>query len=136
MSRAATLAACALLAACATRPPAEPLPERPATLPPHQITIRTSPPGGVVDWNGDVLGVAPVTIQFVPQMRFGRPAWPDNNLCEIFRARWPNGDAAAETFISSARPPTEIGIVGPYQREIILDSPPSKRYPNKLRVTR
>ena len=135
--RAAILAASALLTACASQPPAAPPPERRATLPPHTVTIHTSPPGGIVDWNGNVLGAAPVQISFVPGYQFHRPRWPDNgHLVEILRARWPDGTAAAETFISSAAPPTEIGIVAPYQREIILDAPPSKRYPNKLRATR
>jgi len=124
-----------LLISCASRPPAPPPLERRATLPPHTITIRTSPPGGIVDWNGDVLGVAPVQIQFVPQMRFGRPAWPDNNLCEIFRARWPNGDAAAETFISSARPPTEIGIVCPGYRQNAFLTPIEKEARKKPALT-
>jgi hypothetical protein len=135
MNAAAIIFLCLFLISCSTRPPAPPPPERRATLPPHTITIRTSPPGGIVDWNGDVLGAAPVQITFVPAYTY-RPRWPDNgHLVEIFRARWPNGDAAAETFISSSTPPSEIGIVSPSRIPDIdlgWGKPSPKRYPNKL----
>ena len=141
--RAAIIAACALLTACATRPPAEPPPERRATLPPHQITIRTSPPGGVVDWNGDVLGAAPVTISLPP--RFASfdsfPRWPENGAAlQFFRARWPDGSWNTETFSSSEKLPSEIGIVSPSRiPDIDLEwgkQASSKRYPRKLPANR
>lgn len=133
--RAAILAACALLTACATpRPAAQPQPERPATLPPHTITIRTSPPGGIIDWNGDVLGAAPVQLTFSPDFH-QRPRWPANGYqVQILRARWPDGSTAAESFLTHTVPPSQVGIVSPHaipEREIYW-APPRKRLPNKI----
>ena len=123
-----TLTTCCLallLAACAAPKP-EPITLRPAPLPsptPMEILIETSPAGGIVDWNGDVLGVAPVTLTITPRLvAGGRPAWPDTgNLLHIFRARWPNGKTAFEHFRKDALPPQRIAIICPAARNPLLE---------------
>jgi len=105
---------CGLLAACTSSQPmevrrAEPAPEK------WTIQIFTSPPGGVVDWNGDVLGASPVSVTFRPETTSsGRPVWPDNGASfQTFRARWPDGARAAESFNNRETPPQVVGIVSP-----------------------
>ena len=80
------------------------------------IQIITSPPGGVVDWNGNVLGPGPLKISFHPQTSFGgRPVWPENGSpLQIFRARWPDGCMSQEVFTSRQTLPQVVGIVSPH----------------------
>jgi len=113
-----------LLVGCASPEPRETY--APRALPvaaPMGILIETSPAGGVVDWNGDVLGVAPVTLTITPRLvAGGRPAWPDTgNLLHIFRARWPNGKTAFEHFRKDALPPQRIAIICPEARNPLLE---------------
>jgi len=113
-----------LLVGCASPEPRETY--APRALPvaaPMEILIETSPAGGVVDWNGDVLGVAPVTLTITPRLvAGGRPAWPDTgNLLHIFRARWPNGKTAFEHFRKDALPPQRIAIICPEARNPLLE---------------
>jgi len=107
-----------LLVGCASPEPRETY--APRALPvaaPMEILIETSPPGGVVDWNGNVLGAAPVTLKIRPDLTAsGRPRWPDTGaLSHIFRARWPNGDRASELFMPDEMPPQRIAIISPIQ---------------------
>ena len=53
------------LGACASTQKPEPKIKR-AQPKPQEIQIQTSPPGALVDWNGNFLGVAPVTIELTP----------------------------------------------------------------------
>lgn len=121
---ASILALAALLCSCAA--PKTAVVWRPEPLPsptPVQILIETSPAGGVVDWNGDVLGVAPVTLTITPQLtNYGRPRWPETGAsAHIFRARWPDGSRAAELFIPNEIPPQRIAIISPnYARDVGL----------------
>jgi hypothetical protein len=113
-----------MLSACATPEPpvvrrAEPAPE------PVEITIHTSPAGGIVDWNGNVLGAAPITITVRPELTYtGRPRWPYNGrLSQKFRARWPDGSMNFELFGSDEPIPQNIGIVSPrYRHNPLLDA--------------
>ncbi len=84
---------------------------------PMEILIETSPPGGIVDWNGNVLGAAPVTLKIRPDLTAsGRPRWPETGAnAHIFRARWRNGDRAAEMFMADEMPPQRIAIISPVQ---------------------
>lgn len=107
-----------LLTGCASPEPRETY--APRALPvaqPVEILIETSPPGGIVDWNGNVLGAAPVTLKIRPELTsLGRPRWPDTGaLSHIFRARWRNGDRAAELFMPDEMPPQRIAIISPVQ---------------------
>jgi hypothetical protein len=121
---ASILALAAMLSACATPEPpvvrrAEPAPE------PVEITIHTSPAGGIVDWNGNVLGAAPITITVRPELTYtGRPRWPYNGrLSQKFRARWPDGSMNFELFGSDEPIPQNIGIVSPrYRHNPLLDA--------------
>lgn len=114
---ASILALAALLTSCAS-PRIEPEPvTRRAKLAPQEIKIYTSPAGGIVDWNGNVLGAAPLTIQVEPQMIFGRPAWPSNGATiQRLRSRWPDGSIATETFSTQQTLPQVVGIVSPTAR--------------------
>ena len=109
-----------LLVGCAT-PQSDPRETyAPRALPvaqPVEILIETSPPGAIVDWNGNVLGAAPVTLKIRPELdHTGRPQWPDTGAnAHIFRARWPNGDRAAELFMAAEMPPQRIAIISPVQ---------------------
>jgi hypothetical protein len=114
-----------MLSGCATPEPppqvrrAEPAPE------PVEITIHTSPAGGIVDWNGNVLGAAPVKITVRPELTYtGRPRWPYNGrLSQKFRARWPDGSMNFELFGSDEPIPQNIGIVSPrYRHNPLLDA--------------
>ncbi len=115
-----------LLSGCATPEPppqvrcAEPAPE------PVEITIHTSPAGGIVDWNGNVLGAAPLTIKVTPQKPYPStyPRWPYNGrMSQKFRARWPDGSMNFELFGSNEPIPQNIGIVSPsYRHNPLLDA--------------
>jgi hypothetical protein len=110
------LALAAMLASC-TSPKPEPI-TRPAqaVIAPVEITIHTSPAGGIVDWNGNVLGAAPVTIKVTPQKPYPNtyPRWPYNGrMSQKFRARWPDGSMNWEMFGSNEPIPQNIGIVSP-----------------------
>lgn len=112
-----------LLAACATPQP-EPITRRAEPVaPPMEILIETMPPGGIVDWNGNVLGLTPLTLTIRPDSTpLGRPRWPETGaLSHIFRARWPDGSHAAELFISNEIPPQHIAISCPGARNPFLD---------------
>lgn len=118
------LALAAMLCSCVS-PRIEPEPvTRRAKLPPQEIKIYTSPAGGIVDWNGNVLGAAPLTIEIEPQMIFGRPAWPANGATlQRLRARWPDGSTAMEAFGTTQTPPQIVGIVSPnYRPNPLLDA--------------
>lgn len=90
---------------------------------PMEILIETSPSGGVVDWNGNVLGVAPVTLTIRPDLTStGRPRWPETGArAHIFRARWPDGARAAELFMPDENPPQRIAIICPAARNPLLE---------------
>jgi hypothetical protein len=106
-----------LLAACASPKP-EPITRRAEPVArPMEILIETYPPGGIVDWNGNVIGAAPVTLTITPQLtNYGRPRWPETGAnAHIFRARWRNGDRAAELFMADEMPPQRIAIISPVQ---------------------
>jgi hypothetical protein len=116
----------AMLAGCATP---EPSPQfRCAELAPEpvEITIHTSPAGGIVDWNGNVLGSAPVTIEVSARKPSPNayPRWPYNgSMSQKFRARWPDGSMNWETFGSNEPIPQNIGIVSPtYRHNPLLDA--------------
>jgi len=121
---ASILALAALLTSCASpRIDTEPVTRR-AKLAPQEIKIYTSPAGGIVDWNGNVLGAAPLTIQIEPQMIFGRPVWPSNGATiQRLRARWPDGSIATETFSTQQTLPQVVGIISPnYRHNPLLDA--------------
>ncbi|NDG72326.1 MAG: hypothetical protein EBY32_13740 [Proteobacteria bacterium] len=63
---------------------------------PQEIQIQTAPPGALVDWNGNVLGVAPITIELTPSF-----------------SQWPDGAINTEFFESDTPPPQAIAIVSP-----------------------
>lgn len=113
-----------LLTGCASPEPRETY--APRALPvaqPVEILIETNPPGGVVDWNGNVLGAAPVTLKIRPDLTAsGRPRWPNTGAnAHIFRARWPNGARAAEMFMDDELPPQHIAIICPEARNPLLE---------------
>lgn len=109
------LALAAMLVSCTTPEPpvvrrAEPAPEV------VKITIHTSPAGGIIDWNGNVLGAAPVTIEVSARKPYPNtyPRWPYNGrTSQKFRARWPDGSMNWEMFGSNEPIPQNIGIVSP-----------------------
>jgi hypothetical protein len=112
-----------LLAACASQQPETYAPRALPVAAPMEILIETSPPGGVVDWNGNVLGAAPVTLKIRPDLTpSGRPRWPDTGAnAHIFRARWPNGARAAELFMADELPPQRIAIICAEARNPLLE---------------
>ena len=121
---ASILALAAFLCSCAAPKPA--VVWRPEPIPsptPMEILIETSPAGGIVDWNGNVLGAAPVTLTITPQLTYsGRPRWPETGAsAHIFRARWPNGAHAGELFLADEIPPQRIAIICPGARNPLLE---------------
>ena len=83
---------------------------------PQEIQIQTAPPGALVDWNGNVLGVAPVTIELTPSFSqyASHYSWPSNGArTQRFRARWPDGAINTEFFESDTPPPQAIAIISP-----------------------
>jgi hypothetical protein len=133
MRRPASILVLALtLTACATPEPPATIRRAEAVPEPVEITIHTSPPGGVVDWNGNVLGAAPVSITIRPETAFsGRPRWPDTGaLTHFIRARWPDGSWKTEIFDPNEIPPQQIGIVSPNilsYRDLAWGEPPRKK---------
>ena len=120
---ASILALAALLCSCASPKP-EPITRRAEPVArPMEILIETHPPGGIVDWNGNVLGAAPVTLTITPQLTYsGRPRWPETGAsAHIFRARWPNGAHAGELFLADEIPPQRIAIICPGARNPLLE---------------
>jgi hypothetical protein len=104
-----------LLSACAATQKPEPEMKR-AQPKPQEIQIQTAPPGALVDWNGNVLGVAPVTIELTPSFSqyASHYSWPSNGArAQRFRARWPDGTMNTEFFDSNTPPPQVIAIVSP-----------------------
>ncbi len=66
-----------------------------------------------MDWNGNVLGVAPVTIELTPSFSqyASHYSWPSNgDRTQRFRARWPDGAMNTEFFDSDTPPPQAIAI--------------------------
>jgi hypothetical protein len=126
MRRPASILVLALtLTACATPEPPATIRRAEAVPEPVEITIHTSPAGGIVDWNGNVLGAAPITITVHPELTYtGRPRWPYNGrLSQKFRARWPDGSMNFELFGSDEPIPQNIGIVSPrYRHNPLLDA--------------
>ena len=69
-----------------------------------------------MDWNGNVLGVAPVTIELTPSFSqyASHYSWPSNGArTQRFRARWPDGAINTEFFESDTPPPQAIAIISP-----------------------
>jgi hypothetical protein len=100
------------LSACAAIQKPEPEIKR-AQPKPQEIQIQTAPPGALVDWNGNVLGVAPVTIELTPSFSqyASHYTWPSNGArTQRFRARWPDGAINTEYFDSNTPPPQAIAI--------------------------
>lgn len=97
------------LGACATPQPVEPT-VRTAEMVPQKIVIQTYPAGGLIDLNGNVLGTSPVEMQVMP--RNHAQWWPyEPNPSQTFRARWPNGAVAQETFWTNSPMPKQVGIL-------------------------
>jgi hypothetical protein len=115
MKPSATLFFALLLSACAA--PQKPEPEVKRAQPkPQEIQIQTAPPGALVDWNGNVLGAAPITIELTPDFSqyASHYSWPSNGArTQGFRARWPDGAINTEFFESDTPPPQAIAIVSP-----------------------
>jgi hypothetical protein len=104
-----------LLAACSAIPRSEPEVKR-AEPPPTEIHIHTAPAGAVVDWNGNVLGTAPIVISLTPYFSpySSHYSWPSNGVrTQRFRARWPDGAINTEFFDSNTPPPQTIAIISP-----------------------
>jgi hypothetical protein len=115
MKTPAAIVVAMLLAACSAMPKPEPEVKR-AVPAPTEIHIHTSPPGAVVDWNGNVLGTAPIVISLVPYFTeySSYYKWPRNGVrTQRFRARWPDGAINTEFFDSDTPPPQVIAIVSP-----------------------
>jgi hypothetical protein len=69
-----------------------------------------------VDWNGNVLGTAPIVISLTPYFSpySSHYSWPSNGArTQRFRASWPDGDFNTEFFDSNTPPPQVIAIVSP-----------------------
>jgi len=119
-----------LLASCSTPQP-EPITRRAEAVPqPIEIKIITEPAGALVDWNGNVLGVAPVTLKIRPDLNnYGRPIWPNTGAYRHhFRARWRDGSCNFETFNSDETPPQTIAIFSPSAPNPLMQFiPPTKK---------
>ena len=104
-----------LLASCSTPQP-EPITRRAEAVPqPIEIEIITEPAGALVDWNGNVLGVAPVILKITPErLSTGRLTWPHTGAySHYFRARWRDGSCNFEMFRPDETPPQTIAIFSP-----------------------
>lgn len=104
-----------LLASCSTPQP-EPITRRAEAVPqPIEIEIITEPTGALVDWNGNVLGVAPVILKITPErLSSGRLTWPHTGAySHYFRARWRDGSCNFEMFSRDETPPQTIAIFSP-----------------------
>ncbi len=116
MKTPATILSALLLTACAAPQP-KPDPEIKRAQPkPVEIAIHTAPPGAIVDWNGNVLGTAPIVISLTPNFSpyASHYSWPSNGeRTQRFRARWPDGAINTELFDSDTAPPQNIAIISP-----------------------
>ena len=116
-----------LLSACAAIQKPEPEIKR-AQPKPQEIQIQSAPPGALVDWNGNVFDVAPVTIELTPSFSqyASHYSWPSNGArTQRFRARWPDGAMNSEFFESDTgrRKPS------PSSRQALATTPTSGPHP-------
>lgn len=114
-----------LLGACATRPSfleqeiAERKAERKANSSDHLIQVQTMPPGAIIDYNNDVVGVSPCTI-LVPQAY--KTQWPANGyLVQIVNARWIDGSRSQQTFKAGTPMPKRLVFLHPIPNKILQE---------------
>lgn len=131
------LALAALLSSCSTPQP-EPITRRAEAVPqPIEIQIITEPAGALVDWNGNVLGVAPVILKITPErLSTGRLTWPHTGAySHYFRARWRDGSCNFEMFNRDETPPQTIAIFSPSGPNPLMQFiPPPKKTLSQRKV--
>jgi hypothetical protein len=88
----------------------------------HRISVQTLPPGAIIDWNNNVVGISPCEI-VIPKSFKGH--WPNTpSWTETLRARWPDGMWQEQDFDNRRPAP---------QRVVFLHANPAAHHPQPAR---
>lgn len=111
----ALLILCLSLGACATQSTTQTAAPDPDYYD-HHIQIQTLPPGAIIDWNNDVVGVSPCEV-VVKNSYKGR--WPINGYArQIINARWTDGSRADQIFSTGTPIPKHLVFLHPIPSHI------------------
>lgn len=109
-----------LLTGCASTRPSlldQVLDEREANTGDHLIQVQTMPPGAIIDFNNDVVGVSPCTILVKNSYKAN---WPSNGLTiQTINARWTDGSRANQTFWTGSPIPKHLVFLHPIPNKIL-----------------
>lgn len=121
------LIALLLLAGCATRSNidiAAIKAQQDADWQDHGIAVQTLPPGAIIDWNNDVVGVSPCLVLLKDAYK---GQWPYNGYhIHTLRARWTDGALQEQTFVARSPAP---------KRVVFLHPNPSTHYPKPVNLS-
>lgn len=110
----------ALLTGCASTRPSlldQVLDEREANTGDHLIQVQTIPPGAIIDFNNDVVGVSPCSILVKNSYKAN---WPNNGLTiQTINARWTDGSRANQTFWTGSPIPKHLVFLHPIPNKIL-----------------
>lgn len=85
------------------------------------IQIQTLPPGAIIDRNNDIVGVSPCQLE-LPRCWDGK--WPGAGYYyETLRARWTDGYAQEQTFVSNTTVPKNVVFLHPNPAKILPQAP-------------
>lgn len=108
-----------LLSACATPQPSmldQIISERESNTGDHLIQVQTMPPGAIIDFNNDVVGVSPCSILIKDSYK---AQWPANGLhIQTINARWTDGSRANQTFWTGTPLPKHVVFLHPIPNQI------------------
>jgi len=116
----ATLLLAFSLSACATQQSSlldQIISERESNTGDHLIQVQTMPPGAIIDYNNDVVGVSPCTILVKDSYKAN---WPSNGLTiQTINARWTDGSRSNQTFWTGSPIPKHVVFLHPIPNKIL-----------------
>ena len=116
----ATLLLAFSLSACATQQSSlldQIISERESNTGDHLIQVQTMPPGAIIDYNNDVVGVSPCTILVKDSYKAN---WPSNGLTiQTINARWTDGSRSYQTFCTGSPIPKNVVFLHPIPNKIL-----------------
>ena len=120
----ATLLLAFSLSACATQQPSlldQIISERESNTGDPLIQVHTMPPGAIIDFNNDVIGVSPCGILVKDSYK---AQWPDNGYTQqTINARWTDGSRANQIFCTGTPLPKHVVFLHPIPNKILPEPP-------------